>query len=90
MIAITTHIRLATTHDLLYGPGLLKIGEPYFIKHPTKQTISGPYIIDKYHSSTKLKEYYKTKCIYVPVIDFDFDIANNLQQKDFKKQNKAQ
>lgn len=86
MIAITTHIRLATTQDLLYAAGCLKHGEPYFIKHPETCKISGPYIIDKYHNSKKIEDYYKAKCVYVPVIDFDFDIQNNLQQKDFKTQ----
>lgn len=85
MITITTHIRLAKSTDLLIASGCLKFGEPYFIKHPKTCKISGPYIIDKYHNSQKLEEYYKAKCIYVPVIDFDFDIQNNLQQKDFKK-----
>lgn len=84
MIAITTYIRLAKSTDLLLAPGLLKFGQPYFIKHLKTCEISGPYIIDKYHNSKTLETYYKSKNIYVPVIDFDFDIVNNLQQQDFK------
>lgn len=86
MRTIYVNIRLAVTQDLLIAAGVFKLGTIYYIKHPKTHIVSGPYVLDKYHNSKKLEAYYHAKCIYVPVIDFDFDIANNLQQKDLKHQ----
>ncbi|MFV9552059.1 hypothetical protein [Algibacter sp. PT7-4] len=85
MIVIKTEIRKATTKDLLYAAGCLKFGIVYYLQDPVKRTISGPYCLDKYHNSKILENYYNSGLIYVPVIDFSFDVANNLQQLDYKK-----
>lgn len=86
IIPFITRIRLAKKTDLLHAPGCLKIGDPYYIKHPKTHKLSGPYVITKYTSSKKMQEYFNCQCVYVPVIDFDFDIQQGLQQLDFKNE----
>ena len=84
-IAFTTEIRPATTHDLMYCAGTLKINAIYYIQDPKSRKLSGPYCLHKFTNSKVLENYYNSGCIYVPVIDFNFDIQENLQQQGFQK-----
>jgi hypothetical protein len=89
MSQIITHkveLRLAKKTDLLHKAGLLKFGEIYYIKDPNTHKLNGPHVLDKYHNSTVLKDYFNSRSIYVPLVDFCFEIAHQVQQVDFKKQ----
>ncbi|TXE18595.1 hypothetical protein ES692_06010 [Psychroserpens burtonensis] len=86
IISHKVELQLAKKTDLLHAAGLLKFGTIYYLKHSKTHLLSGPYVLDKFHNSTKLKDYFQSNSIYVPLVDFDFDINNNLQQVDFKIQ----
>lgn len=83
-IYILSQIRLAKNRDLLIAPGLLKIGQPYYVLDKLSKSVSGVYILDAFTSSIKLEQYFKAGKIYVPTIPFNEDIINNLQQSDLK------
>lgn len=82
----TIELRLAKTQDLMYCASTFKIDTIYYLKNPKTKTFSGPYVLHKFTNSKILESYYNSQCIYVPVMDFDFDIEMKLQQKDFKKE----
>lgn len=75
---------LAKNSDLLIAQGLLKIDQPYYILDKATETLSGVYIIDKYHNYEELKLLQSQQRIYVPFIEFNHNITNRLQQQDFK------
>ena len=84
-IDIHVKIRLANKTDLLIGKGLLKFGQPYYLKDPKTHQISGVYMLDKFTSSEKLKALFIQNCIYVPVLNYTDSIVTELQQTALKE-----
>lgn len=85
-INFNIELRPAKTQDLMYCAATFKIDTVYYLMNPESRKLSGPYVLHKYTNSKVLERYYNSKCVYVPIMDFDFDIEMNLQQKEFKKE----
>lgn len=83
-ITIEVEVRPAKNNDLLVAPLLLRLGQPYYIKDPKTNKLSGVYVLDKYTNSLKLEVLYLAKLIYVPVVPFIGPVYYDLQQTDLK------
>lgn len=81
----TVQLKLATKKDLLIAKGLLRVGQPYYVRDVETGLFKGPYMIDAFTSSTNLKKKFTEGILYTPVVAFDFFIENTLQQNDLKK-----
>ena len=82
---IITTITRANNNDLLVKQGFMKFGQPYYILSKDGKSFSGIHILDKYHNYEKLKELQQAQRIYIPVIEYDKEIAIELQQQDLKE-----
>ncbi|WP_044403378.1 hypothetical protein [Lacinutrix sp. Hel_I_90] len=83
-ISFNQSLRLATKTDLLVGKGLLKIGQPIYVKHFKDNKIYGVYIIDAFTRAKKLEEYFNHDRIFVPDLEYINDINNQLLQHDYR------
>lgn len=84
-IIIQTEVRLANKTDLLCAPGLLKLGQPYYVMTKDTKELVGVYILDAYTNSEIIQKLFTEMRVYVPMLPKDDFITFNLQQTDLKQ-----
>ncbi|WP_417200077.1 hypothetical protein [Bizionia sp.] len=67
IVPIVTNVRLATRHDLLIAPRLLRFGQPFYLYSHRNKRFEGIYVMNVHHSCTEIEAWFRANMVYVPV-----------------------